>query len=192
MSTAARGGSRLTWAEFLELPDGDELRHAELVDGEIVVNLPTRPHQRVVGRVWSTIDAWTSQAAGRGEATIDPAVQIGLDRGYLPDVAWYREERCPPEPTSAFQGPPDLAVEVLSPSTRAVDALRKRTDYARIGVGELWLIDPEEPIVQVYRRPLGSPIDAEFALVAELRTEDTLTTPLLPGLEIVVGDLVRR
>jgi Uma2 family endonuclease len=193
MSTAARATGKLTWAEFLDLPESDELKHAELIDGEVVTNPPTPLHQRAVLRIASAIDAWTRQGEGRGEATMEPAVQIGLDRGYLPDVAWYREERCqPPEQAPSFTGPPDLAAEVLSPSTRTIDALRKRADYARIGVGELWLIDPEEPVVQVYRRPVGAPADAEFALVTELRADDVLTSPLLAGLRIAVGDLVRR
>ena len=63
--------------------------------------------------------------------------------------------------------------------------MRKRADYARIGVHELWLIDPEEPAVIVLRRE-----GAEFVVVDDLERDGVLTSPLLPGLEIVVGELV--
>lgn len=36
----------LTWQEFLDLPE--EMRHAELIDGEIIVTTPSDLHQRVV------------------------------------------------------------------------------------------------------------------------------------------------
>ena len=65
------------------------------------------------------------------------------------------------------------------------DLVRKRADYARIRVHELWLIDPEAPAVIVLRRE-----GAEFVVVDDLERDGVLTSPLLPGLEIVVGELV--
>ena len=134
----------LTWQQFLDLPD--EYRHADLVNGELFVSAPTPQHQRVVSRLLIALGNWTGAAVGRGEVTIKPAVQISHDRGYMPDVAWWCEDKCSPAHKPAvFDGPPDLVVEVLSPSTRRLDTIRKRNDYPRIGVAELWFIDPEEP-----------------------------------------------
>jgi Uma2 family endonuclease len=78
-------------------------------------------------------------------------------------------------------------VEVLSPSTRSFDVLRKREDYSRVGVQELWLIDPEPLAAQLYRRGGG-----ELELVEELDQAGTLTSPLLPGFAVPLARLRHR
>jgi Uma2 family endonuclease len=81
---------------------------------------------------------------------------------------------------------------VLSPSTRTFDVLRKRSDHARVGIPELWLVDPDprSARVQVYRPPAEQAHSVEHELVDELSGDAVLTTPLLPGLRVVIVDLV--
>ncbi|MGI9003493.1 MAG: Uma2 family endonuclease [Pseudonocardia sp.] len=190
--SSATATTGLTWEEFLELPDEPRYRHAELVDGELIlVNPPSWLHQQVVGALVALIWTWIRAEPGRGTVTMDPPVRITGIRGYLPDVAWYRDGRSRPAPGNPYlTGPPDLAVEVLSPSTRAFDVVRKRADYARVGVGELWLVDPENPSALVMRPPAQPTEPAEFVVVEELGRDGALTSPLLPGLSIPVGELV--
>ena len=88
-----------------------------------------------------------------------------------------------------FEGPPSLVVEVLSPSTRTLDMVRKRNDYGRIGVRELWLIDPEIPQALVARAPEDGALLVD---VADLDRDGELRSPLLPGFAIRQGDLVER
>ena len=47
------------------------------------------------------------------------------------------------------QGPPDLVIEVLSPSNRSHDELTKRALYGRSGVREYWIVDPEHRAVEI-------------------------------------------
>jgi Uma2 family endonuclease len=106
-------------------------------------------------------------------------------------VAWFREDRSRPATGNPYlSGAPDLAVEVLSPSTRNVDLLRKRVDYARVGVRELWLINPDEPTAFVLRPPAEPTDPAEFVQVDELDADGVLASPMLPGLEISLRELV--
>ena len=182
--------SGLTWQEFLDLPE--EMRHTELVDGEIVVTAPSDLHQRVVIQLATHLNIWIWGGTGRGETTLEPAVQIAEKTGYLPDIAWYRQDQCaPPGQPPAFDGPPSLVVEVLSPSTRAFVKVRKRNDYARVGVRELWLIDPEIPEALIARAPddgrAGVLVD-----VADLDRDGALHSPLLPGFSVRLGDLIER
>jgi Uma2 family endonuclease len=202
--SVAPSTSDLTWEDFLNLPDEDRYRHTELVDGVLVhkhaarvdgelalANPPTWLHQQLVGAVYAFIWHWIRAGTGRGTVTLEPPVQIRTKRAYLPDVAWFREERSRPSAGNPYvTGAPDLAVEVLSPSTRNVDLLRKRVDYARAGVRELWLIDPDESIVFVLRLPADPPQPAEFVQVEELDADGVLSSPLLPGLEIPVRELL--
>jgi Uma2 family endonuclease len=182
----------LTWEEFLELPDEPRYRHAELVDGELVlVNPPTWLHQHVVGEVFAHLRDWVRCGPARGTVTMEPPVQVTNLRGYLPDIAWYGDGRGrPPSGQPYLAGAPDLAIEVLSPSTRTVDMIRKRTDYARVGVRELWLIDPEEPAAFVLRLPDPPGLPAEFVLMEELAEDGVLTSPMLHGLEIGISALL--
>jgi Uma2 family endonuclease len=189
--SSATAGSGLTWENFLDLPDDPKYKHAELVDGELIlVNPPTWLHQHVVMRLVVALELWIRGGSGRGTVTMEPPVQIRRNRGYLPDVAWFREEHARPTAGSPYlTGPPDLVVEVLSDSTRSFDLLRKRADYARVGVGELWLIDPEGPSAFVLRQPSGLSGPADFVLIEELTPKDALTSPLLPGLIIPLTGL---
>jgi Uma2 family endonuclease len=181
---AATLPSGLSWEQFLELLDQDEYKNAELIDGQVIVVTPNWMHQRIVMALSALIWQWIHAGAERSEVTCNPRVKITHNRGYLPDVAWYAAGRVDAEGTQP-DGPPDLAVEVLSPSTRAFDLVRKRADYARVGVGELWLIDPDGPAALVLRRE-----GAEFVVACDLEAGDGLTSPQLPGLAIRVGALV--
>jgi Uma2 family endonuclease len=190
--SSATAGSGLTWEDYLNLPDDPKYRHAELVDGELnLVSPPTWLHQHVVMRLVVAIELWIRAGSGRGSVTMEPPVQVRNNRGYLPDLAWFREEHARPVAGNPYlTGPPDLVVEVLSDSTRSFDVLRKRTDYARVGVGELWLVEPEEPSALVFRQPPEPSGPVEFVLVEELSVTGALTSPLLPGLTIPLADLV--
>jgi Uma2 family endonuclease len=174
----------LSWEQFVELLDRDEYKNAELIAGQVVVVTPSWIHQRIVTNLIWLMRTWVAAAPGRGEVTFNPRVRITHNRGYLPDLAWYAADRVDDE-GNAPDGPPDLAVEVRSPSTRTFDLVRKRADYARIGVRELWLIDPEGPAALALRRD-----GAEFVVVEDVAASGTLASPLLPGLSVVVGRLV--
>jgi Uma2 family endonuclease len=79
------------------------------------------------------------------------------------------------------QGPPDLAIEVLSPSTRRRDEIVKRRLYERTGVQEYWIVDPELETVKVYRL-----VGGKYQKTSELSLEDntSVSTPMLPDLEV--------
>ncbi len=70
----------------------------------------------------------------------------------VPDVAGWRRERMPEMPdTASVELSPDWVCEILSPSTAALDRTDKMDIYAREGVRHLWLIDPIDRTLEVYR-----------------------------------------
>lgn len=79
-----------------------------------------------------------------------------------------------------IRGVPDLLVEVVSPSHPERDRLIKRALYARNGVKELWIVDPEERTAEVIAA--GNP--AGF-----FRETETLVSRLLPGLALPLAPL---
>jgi Uma2 family endonuclease len=84
------------------------------------------------------------------------------------------------------EGVPDFVVEVLSPKTRQLDLVNKKRIYARMGVKELWIIDPETKELAVYRFD-RDPIDP----VAKLSELDQVNSALLPGLALGLSEIFR-
>jgi Uma2 family endonuclease len=74
---------------------------------------------------------------------------------------------------------PDLVVEMLSPSTARLDLKARRCAYATAGVAAWWVFRPERRILQFsdFSRDSDKPVET-------LAPGDTLTTPVLPGLEL--------
>jgi Uma2 family endonuclease len=68
-----------------------------------------------------------------------------------PDLAFVSAERAGIVGEKAIEGPPDLVVEVLSPSTRRTDVLVKSELYARFGIAWYLIVDPEIDRVEVFR-----------------------------------------
>jgi Uma2 family endonuclease len=99
-----------------------------------------------------------------------------------PDVAFVRRDRLPPAGQRGFfQGPPDLAVEVLSPDDSASEVLAKVQDWLAAGCELVWVVDPRTRTVSVYH----SPRQAEM-----LGEGDRLTGgDVLPGFDLSVAEI---
>ena len=177
--------SNLTWDEFLALPH--ELRNASLVDGEVVVDAPNEQHEFVVQNLIVVFREWIRSGPDRGQVSTQQPVKVNVRRGYQPDFAWYPQHRCAPagQPKSYRGQLPGLVVEVLWPSTRKRDLVRKRRDYESIGVDEVWFVEQTSwggPVIACQRVGPGRPfVDVKVDLA------DTLTSPLLEDFELRVG-----
>ncbi|MGH9198183.1 MAG: Uma2 family endonuclease, partial [Acidimicrobiia bacterium] len=81
---------------------------------------------------------------------------------------------------------PDLVIEVSSPSTRQLEHLRKREIFERYGVREYWLVD-----LEVERMEVLTLENDRYGPPTILGPDETLTTPVIPGLEIPLEDVLR-
>ena len=151
----------------------------------LVVNEPTVLHQRVVGLIYAALLAWTQAEAGRGTVSLPLDVRLDDATVLAPDVLWFAE----PIDLGAPRAPrmPDLAVEVRSPATWVYDVGPERRLYERHGLRELWLADTASRTLLVYRR---SDPQRGFDAQAELTAEQTLSSPLLRGFAVAVGELL--
>lgn len=165
---------RWTAEEFLALPEDD--RRMELIDGEIVVTPSALPrHERVIARISL---AFMSEIDSRGGVVFGSNLDTRVDSGNVvqPDVQVFLPGHLDRIGKRFVEGPPDVAVEVSSPSTKGRDRLRKRALYERFGVEEFWIVDLDHDVIEVYRLgPNGYGDPVRFA------RGDTVTTPLLPG-----------
>jgi Uma2 family endonuclease len=176
----------LTADEYLATGD-ERPRFTELINGEVIVNSPTLRHQRLSARIRYLIAVWCDAAPDRGESP--DTVDAKLDTGnvFAADVIWLSSARTPKGDVPNLDGPPDLAVEVRSPSTWRFDVGTKRLTYERAGLPELWLVDSASNTILVYRR--SSPTNPTFDVALEVGAGEQLTTPMMPDFVLDVGAL---
>ena len=140
----------LTYDDFLKLPD-DGNRY-EVIGGELLVNpAPRRDHQEVVANLDWVLQRFL-RASGIGRAYTHPVdVWLGPNDIVEPDIVAIRESRLDSyRPEGVVREPPDLVVEVLSPSTRGTDQVRKMALYAKSGVPEYWIADPDRRSLTIH------------------------------------------
>ena len=134
----------LTRRDLEDLPDDDGHRY-ELIDGTLVVSPgPVHGHQTVVGNLYLLLRAACPPGL---QVILAPfAVALADDTEVQPDLLVAERDRFT---RHELPGPPLLAVEVLSPSTRRVDLLLKRDRLQEAGCPAYWLVDPDALTVLV-------------------------------------------
>ena len=91
--------------------------------------------------------------------------------------------------TRGCEGPPDLVVEVLSPSNPRHDLERKRELYARHGVPEYLILEPNDETVLALAEPAVGTGEGTYGSERLYRSGDTLAIAAMPGLAIAVADI---
>ncbi|OJH39503.1 Uma2 family endonuclease [Cystobacter ferrugineus] len=127
----------------------------EIVDGELYVSpRPASPHGRAASRLGMLLGRpfdMGEEGPGGWVIVFEPELHLGND-ALVPDLAGWRRERMPEMPhTAAFTLAPDWVCEVLSPSTAVLDREKKMKAYGRESVSHLWLVDPLQRSLEVYR-----------------------------------------
>jgi Uma2 family endonuclease len=142
--------NRWTYAEFARLPD-DGNRY-EVIAGELHMTPAPRPlHQRVAFELGRLLGNFVEEHK-LGWVLPAPIDVLFAEGDYLePDLVFLRRERVGLITDRGVEGAPDLVIEVLSGSTASRDRGIKRERYARFGVQQYWIVDPEGMQVEVYR-----------------------------------------
>lgn len=179
---------RLTVDDLAFIPQPIDDTRYELIDGELYVSTqPAWEHQFTCRSLVLAVGGH-DQRTGAGVTLVAPGVIFSDADAVAPDVVWVARERFRRlvGDDHKLHGPPDIAMEVLSAGRRNEerDLALKLDQYSRHGVQEYWILDWRERTVRVYRRA-----EAALRLVATLREDDALASPLLPGLSIALPDL---
>lgn len=139
----------------------DDGNRYELLDGALLVTpAPNSGHQIVASRIQGALIAlvqMTGQAhvVGPGAISVPPRTQL------QPDILVY-PARFGPRVEWAKVTEHWLAVEVLSRSSRVYDREVKRGAYFSLGVRQLWLVDPRDRSVEVWRSPRLHRVEREL------------------------------
>lgn len=132
---------------WLAQPENAEKR-CELIAGEVFERAPSRQLPTLIIALGSFVKARNLGVVTNPEG----GFRLSDDDIFAPDVAFIARERIAAvKQRGFFTIPPDLAVEVLSPSDSVRLVQRKAVRYLALGVREVWLIYPQEQSAEVYR-----------------------------------------
>lgn len=179
---------RVTYEEFLELTEASEQRF-ELIDG-VIYNLaaPSYDHQYAVNEIHGTFYNWfknkkcvpltspfdvTLIKAEDNICVVQPDILVICDGDNMDKKGKYR-------------GVPTLAVEVLSPSTRSKDMLKKLDLYKQCDVKEYWLVDPKNELVYTYVLDKNEIVEN---MVYQKATHEYAESAYFNGLKVALKDM---
>jgi Uma2 family endonuclease len=172
----------LTFEEFEQLPDQPGKR--ELLKGELIELPPAKlRHKLTAHQILERLHAALQWAHAHGAATTLGAVYHEMGYRLAPDSYVQPDVSVPYANQAAdeyYLGAPAIAIEVISPSNTARAIKLKTGLYFEFGAREVWRWDPR------HRRLTVHLPDRSF----ELGEDDTLTTPLLPGLKLPVREIL--
>lgn len=145
----------LTYEDLVHLPS-DRYRY-EILDGELQMTAaPSTAHQTVVGNLFFLLTGHVRRHR-LGQVFTSPLDVLLTDITVVePDLLFVSEARKEIIFPQCVRGAPDLVVEVLSPSTAQTDRGGKRQVYARHGIPNYWLLDPDRHEFVAYELEVGS------------------------------------
>ena len=177
-----------TCADYFATPEGERW---ELIDGVFyqMAAAPSIKHQDVSRNLIVRIEPHISRRRLGVLYHAPAAVLLPGETAVEPDLFYVRRERSRIFTDRACEGPPDLVAEIVSPSNRRHDLERKRELYARHGVPEYWLLEPDDETVRQLTDPVALSGVGHYASERLYRAGDTLATAVIPGLAIAVADI---
>ena len=182
--------TKLTYEAYMALPETKE--RCEVVDGVLfVAPSALQDHQWIAGVIFTAPTKFV-MAGELGVIIVAPSdllVQRELLRVRQPDVMFFSAERTGFRGRLAlkdlpiFEVPPDIVVEVLSPSNTGPGFQEKIEDYRRFGVLECWLVDPAAETAQVLNVTDPAGDETGFG------RDDTLESQILPGFTLPLEEV---
>jgi Uncharacterized protein conserved in cyanobacteria len=173
------------WTEedYFALPDTH--RYVELSEGKLIVPPhPTNRHQIAVLELAVRLREF-ARARDLGEVRIAPLpVRLWPGKIREPDIFFFLKAHTD-RIGEQVCGVPDLIIEVTSPSTSRVDRMEKFQEYARAGVPEYWIVDPEARTVEVYVLQRGA-----YVLRGKWEPGETASSGLLEGFAVRVEEVL--
>jgi Uma2 family endonuclease len=186
MSTLTRPMTYLDLEDPAQCPDDG--RRYEVISGELyAAAAPDRRHQDLSALLTVRLyRAANETGLGRVYAAPVDVRLLGTDQ-VQPDLIVILRERLHIYRGHVIFGPPDLVIEILSPSTRNVDEGHKRRFYAEAGVPEYWLFDPDG-IIRPFALVDGAYVSIEPEVDGSLRSRVLPTFVVVPAETFAVLD----
>lgn len=172
-----------TEGDYFSLPETNRL--VELSEGRLIMPPhPTYRHQTALQNLFLRLNAFVEEQ-GLGVVRFAPlAVRLWPGKIREPDIFYIAAEHAD-RIGDKFCGVPDLVAEIISPATRQLDRLEKLYEYAKAGVKEYWMVDPDEQSIEVHVLREGS-----YTLLGKHTTGEIVRSDLLKGFQVSVGEVL--
>jgi len=165
--------ARISAEYYIASPQSEH--KSDLIDGVFVMASPaTVEHEDLMMFVGTLMRTFANSRRLGLVLGSNAAYRLNDANVYQPDVSFLSSDRLHLAGEVYVDGAPDLAVEIISPSSRQYDTVEKLVNYGRFGVQEYWLVDPVERNVTLFGNVGGQ-------LVAIPPAEGVLNSRLLPG-----------
>ncbi len=196
-ATSPRKEEYISYKQFLEMTEKSENRY-ELIDGVVyLLASPSFTHQRILGELYFLFreylvkdDSCDSFLAPFDIKLIRQNIKLLREENeddinvVQPDLIVLCNYLDEINEKDKYQGTPTLVVEILSPSTRSKDRVKKLDLYMESGIKEYWIIDPKTKTVMVYSYKEGE-LDKDALYTAEQTAESIH----FPGLSVPLDKL---
>lgn len=179
---------KYTYADYFATPEGERW---ELIDGVLyqMAAAPNLKHQTASGNLFLRFSNHIRPRQLGLVYAAPLAVILPGESAVEPDLLFISAERRNILTERACEGSPDLVAEILSPSNPRHDLERKRELYARHGIPEYLILEPQEETVLALAEPVVSAGQGAYESERLYRPGDTFTIAAIPGLEIAVADI---
>lgn len=168
-------------ADYMALPEGERV---ELIQGRFVVSPAPLPLHQLVILLLGEVFLDVARRSG-GVALISPIdVKFSDDTILQPDVVYVSKIRRQII-KKRVEGAPDLVIEVLSKGTDRRDRVEKLNLYARYGVPEYWIVDPQAQLIEFL-------INENGRFVVQSPANDRYQLPRFPEVEIQLANFWRE
>jgi Uma2 family endonuclease len=187
IAMATKAQIKFTYEDYKSLPYSERQRF-ELLEGELIMApSPNTEHQEIARELFRPLEEYIRRH-NLGKIYFAPLDVVlgepGEEQVVQPDILFVRKARRHIIREDEIRGAPDLVVEILSPATAEKDRVFKRRLYAKYGVPEYWIVDPEEETIEVLT--LG---ERGYERAGLYHKNETLESPLLPGLRIPLDEI---
>ncbi len=175
MKTVSAARRHFSWEDYRAWDDGQRW---ELISGEpfCMSPAPSSRHQMIVSRLF--VQIFQHFRGRRCEPVVSPIdVKLSAEDVVQPDIVVICDRSQILE--THIEGPPDLAVEVLSPSSHRHDRVRKLRLYAAFGVREYWLVQPYPPVIEVLQLT-----GEDYRIAGAYTDTEVLRSPTFPELAL--------
>ncbi len=175
----------MTARQFLQLGEDPPGIRLELVNGEIEMSRGPNPqHSHIDSMLRHFLIAHLRDKGMGGRVLGDVDTPFGEHDVRRPDLLYFSSDRLHLVTREKLEGPPDLAVEIASPSSLKTDREVKFKLYEQGGVEHYWIIDPQERSFVGFRL-----VEGYYQKTAGGKDRDTVQAPPFGDLGIALGSL---